>query len=127
MANWTAEGFVGKTVQVTSKMVPLPPGVPVPVLWGDENIVRDRLTHGVSSLSLTRRYGQFRYPFGPKEVVEFFRQYFGPTQVAFSRLDATGQSALASELESLWIEHNKASDGTTNVDAEYLDVRAIRR
>src|SRR5947209_7926248 len=55
MGNWTPGGFVGKTFQVTSKMVPLPPGVPAPVLWGDENIVRDRLTHGVSSLSLTRR------------------------------------------------------------------------
>src|SRR5438552_8344960 len=74
MANWTPEGFVGKTVQVTSKMVPLPPGVPVPVLWGDEKIVRERLMQGVSSLSLKRQYAQFRYPFGPKKVVEFFRQ-----------------------------------------------------
>jgi len=127
MANWTAEGFVAKTVQVTSKMVPLPSEVPVPVLWGNEKIVHERLMQGVSSLSLKRQYAQFRYPFGPKKVVEFFRQYSGPSQAAFSRLDPAGQSALASELESLWTEHNKASDGTTSIDAEYLEVRAIRK
>src|SRR5437762_2473341 len=66
MANWTPEGFVAKTVQVTSKMVPLPSEVPVPVLWGNEKIVHERLMQGVSSLSLKRQYAQFRYPFGPK-------------------------------------------------------------
>ncbi len=127
MANWTPEGFVGKTFQAMSRMVPPPAGVPAPVLWGDENIVRQRLSHGVSSLSLTRRLAPFRFPFGPKEVVRFFRQYFGPTQIAFSRLDPQSQLALATELESLWTEYNKATDGTTSLDAEYLDVRATRK
>jgi hypothetical protein len=36
-----------------------------------------------------------------KGVVEFFRNYFGPTKTAFSRLDEAGQSALASDLENL--------------------------
>ena len=56
----------------------------------------------------------------------FFRQLFGPTQVTFSRLDTQGRSDLASRLESLWAERNTATDGTTRVEAEYLDVRAIR-
>jgi len=43
-------------------------------------------------------------------VVVFFRKYFGPTQVAFSRLDETGQAALASDLESLWSSANAAQD-----------------
>ena len=34
--------------------------------------------------------------------------------------------ALASELESLWAKHNTAIDGTTRVEIEYLDVRAVR-
>jgi len=33
---------------------------------------------------------------------------------------------LASDLEELWAEHNQASGGATRVEAEYLDVRAIR-
>jgi SAM-dependent methyltransferase len=44
MANWTPHGFVGKSFEVTSKMVP-PPPVPPPVLWGDETVVRQRLRH----------------------------------------------------------------------------------
>jgi SAM-dependent methyltransferase len=126
MANWTPQGFVGKTFQFTAKMVPPPPGVPAPVLWGDEETVRQRFAKGVSNLSLTRRKVSLDYPFPPNEVVAFFRQYFGPTQTAFKRLDPDGQAALASGLESLWKEHNRAGNDRTSVEVEYLDVRAIR-
>jgi SAM-dependent methyltransferase len=126
MANWTPQGFVAKTTQVTAKMVPPPPGVPPPVLWGDETIVRQRLGHGSAQLSCIKRKPQLTYPFSPKETVDFFRRYFGPMQMAFSRLDTAGQAALASQLESLWIENNVATDGTTAVEGEYLEVRAIR-
>jgi ubiquinone/menaquinone biosynthesis C-methylase UbiE len=126
MANWTAEGFVGRSFRLTAEMLPPPAGVPAPVLWGNEDMVRQRLSGGTTKLSMTREKIWFHYPFGPKHVVEFFRQYFGPTQVTFSRLDTRGQAELASRLESLWAEHNTASDGSTRVEAEYLDVRAIR-
>lgn len=33
MANWTPEGFVGKTFSLMSQHVPAPPGLPAPVLW----------------------------------------------------------------------------------------------
>jgi hypothetical protein len=66
------------------------------------------------------------YPFAPKEMVAFFRTYFGPTKMAFSRLDAAGQESLAAQLASLWTEHNTATDGSTAVEGEYLEVRAIR-
>lgn len=125
MANWTPEGFVGKSFQVTAEMVPPPAGLPAPTLWGIEQVVRQRFANGTSKLNLTRHKAVFDYPFSPREVVGFFRQYFGPTQATFARLDKQGQSQLASRLESLWAEHNTASDGRTRVEAEYLDVRAI--
>jgi hypothetical protein len=68
----------------------------------------------------------FEYPFSPKEVVALFRQYFGPTQATFARLDKAGQDSLTSQLEKMWSENNQATDGTTKIQAEYLDVRAIR-
>jgi ubiquinone/menaquinone biosynthesis C-methylase UbiE len=126
MANWTPEGFVGKSFQVAAEMVPPPAGLPAPALWGKEQTVRQRFANGISKLSLSRHKAVFDYPFNPKEVVEFFRRYFGPTQAAFSRLDKQGQSQLATRLESLWAEHNTATDGRTRIEAEYLDVRAIR-
>ena len=126
MANWTSQGFVAKMTQATAKMVPPPRGVPVPALWGDESTVKQRLGHGCSQLTCTRVKVMLTYPFPPKEMVDFFRRYFGPTQMAFSRLDAAGQATLAGQLESLWMEHNKATDGTTAVEGEYLEVHAIR-
>ncbi len=126
MANWTPQGFVGKTFQLTAKMAPPPPGVPPPVLWGEESAVRQRFSQNISKLTMTRHTVSFEYPFSPKEVVAFFRQYFGPTQATFARLDKAGQDSLASQLEQAWTENNQATGGTTKVAAEYLDVRAIR-
>jgi ubiquinone/menaquinone biosynthesis C-methylase UbiE len=124
MANWTPRGYVGGQFQLMAKSVPPPPGIPAPVLWGDEEVVRQRLSHGVSGLTLIPRTLQVRYPFGPRDVVEFFRRYFGPTQTTFSRLDETGQASLAAQLEAHLRAHNLATDGTTMVEAEYLEVRA---
>ena len=69
---------------------------------------------------------EFSYPFAPTEMVAFFRQYFGPTQMAFARLDRAAQTTLAALLEALWNRYNIAIDGSTRIASEYLDVRAIR-
>jgi hypothetical protein len=66
----------------------------------------------------------FKYTFAPAEVVESFRKYYGPTQRAFDSLGLDEQAALRNDLERLWAEHNQATDGTTNVPAEYLEVVA---
>ena len=125
MANWTPEGFVGKNFAITARLVP-PPPVPPPMLWGDEAVVRQRFGNKVKEISCIRQNCSFVFPFPPKEVVEFFRQYFGPTQTAFSRLDEAGQAELASQHEALYQEHNISRKGDTEVKGEYLDVRAIR-
>jgi ubiquinone/menaquinone biosynthesis C-methylase UbiE len=125
MANWTPQGFVGEMFKTVSKFI-APSGMPSPVLWGDESTVRERLGHGLSPLSLTRRQYLFSYPFPPSEVVEFFRQYYGPTNRAFASLDAEGQAQLRQELETLWTAHNQAATDCTTVFAEYLEVIGIR-
>ena len=129
MANWTPTGFVGQMFKIHGKHVPPPAMMPPPVKWGDEGTVRERLSDGTSHLKLSRRLYPFRYPFPPAEVVEFFRTYYGPSYKAFAALDALSekQSALREELEQLWTEHNLASDGTTAVESEYLEVIAIRQ
>jgi ubiquinone/menaquinone biosynthesis C-methylase UbiE len=124
MANWTPRGFIGQQFRIMAQRVPPPPAIPAPILWGDEDVVRQRFAHGVSHLALISRKVMFRYPFPPKDVVQFFRTYFGPTQTAFARLDADGKAALAAELAAHMEEHNLATDGTTMVEGEYLEVRA---
>lgn len=126
MANWTPHGFIAKMTEATAQLVPPPPGVPPPALWGDPATVRQRFGQGAKQVTCTPRKVRLAYPFPPKETVDFFRRYFGPTQMAFSKLDAAGKAALAAQLESLWREHNIATDGTTAAEGEYLEVRAIR-
>src|SRR5258706_1973389 len=113
MANWTPEAFTGQMFKTNAKHVPPPPGMPSPILCGTEDAVRERFADGISDLVMIRRKITFTYPFGPAEVVEHFRMYFGPTQKAFEWLDAGGQDALRADLERLWTEHNKATDGST--------------
>ena len=127
MGNWTPAGFVGQMFKTLGKHVPPPAIMAPPVKWGDEEIVRERFKDGISDLTLRRRVYPFNYPFPPSEVVEFFRAYYGPVHKAFSTLDAEKQSALRRDLEQLWTEHNTATDGTTSLEAEYLEVVAIRQ
>jgi SAM-dependent methyltransferase len=126
MANWTPAGFIGQMFKTTGKHVPPPPNMPSPIKWGEEATVRERLREGIADLKATSRMCSFKYPFAPAEVVEFFRLYYGPTQRAFAALDEEKQAALRGDLENLWAQHNQASDGSTNVDGEYLEVIATR-
>lgn len=126
MANWTPTGFIGKMFKTMSGHVPPPAGMPSPVLWGVEETVRERFGEGISELRATPQIIKFGFPFSPAEVVEHFRSYYGPTQKAFGLLDETKQAALRKDLEELWSAHNRATDGTTEVEAEFLEVKAIR-
>lgn len=127
MANWTAQGFIGRMFKTTGKYVQPPASMASPLLWGDEETVRDRFADEISMLQMTRRSIDFLFPFGPEEVVEHFRKFYGPTQKAFEALDVEGQKALRADLEALWSEDNRATDGTTHVVSEYLEVKAVRR
>ena len=127
MGNWTPAGFVGQMFKIHGKHVPPPAIMAPPVKWGDEEVVRERFGDGISHLKITRRLYPFRYPFAPTEVVEFFRTYYGPSYKAFAALEAEKQAALRADLEQLWTGNNTASDGTTAIDSEYLEVVAIRQ
>ncbi|WP_220808235.1 class I SAM-dependent methyltransferase [Noviherbaspirillum aridicola] len=126
MANWTPEGHVGQMFKIIGRHVPPPPLMTPPPKWGDEATVRERLGRGTRSLQLTKRRYPMVYPFPPAEVVEFFCTYYGPTVRARAALDPQGQQALLRDLEQLWRANNLATDGTTHVEAEYLEVNAIR-
>jgi ubiquinone/menaquinone biosynthesis C-methylase UbiE len=127
MVNWTASGFVGQMFKAIAKHVPPAPGIPSVMLWGDEATVRERLKDGIKELRLTKRiYPSWSYPFAVPEVVEFFRQNYGPTQRAFAALEAEGQKALRHDLEQVFWAHNRATDGTTKLEGEYLEIIAIR-
>ncbi|MGH9730437.1 MAG: class I SAM-dependent methyltransferase [Candidatus Acidiferrales bacterium] len=123
MANWTKEGFVGQSFKITGRHVPPPPGLASPLLWGDEPVVAERFGSR-ARVEATKRELIFDYPFSAAETVEFFKKYFGPTQMAFARLDAAGQKALANDLTNHWASHNEGDAHHMVIRAEYLEVHA---
>ncbi len=129
MANWNPASFSGQMFKVGGRHVPPPPGIAPPVLWGDEATVRERLAHDFAHIQTELIPIDFDLPTSPAGAVAFFRKYFGPTQVAFSRLDAAGQLALAADLESLWATANAAPDSANHIliRNEYLQVTATRK
>jgi len=127
MLNWTPQGFIGQMFKVIGKHVPPPAGIPSPVLWGDESTVRARFSEGIAELrTASDYYPSWEYPFDAPQVVELFRQFYGPANRAFASLDADGQAGLRRDLEQHWSANNRSTNGTTCVEAEYLQVIAVR-
>lgn len=128
MANWNPASFSGDMFKVSSFHVPPPPGIPPPILWGDEATVRQRLASGFTGIQTELIPVDFDLPTSPVGAVAFFREHFGPTKVAFSRLDESGQAAMAEDLVALWTAANVAPDPTnhTLIHNQYLQVLATR-
>lgn len=126
MANWTPEGHVGQMFKTIGKHVPPSPLMASPPKWGDEATLRERLAEGTTGIRTEKRRYPMIYPFAPAQVVQFFIEYYGPTNRAYASLDAAGQAALRADLEALWTANNLATDGTTLVMSEYLDVEAVK-
>lgn len=126
MANWTKQGFIGQMLGIVSKFV-APPGMPSPLLWGDEETVRARFGSAAKDLRLERVHYRFDYPFSPSEVVDFFRENYGPTTRAFAALAEADQLKLHADLTKLWTSNDESTDpNRTIVSAEYLEVIATR-
>lgn len=126
LANWTPAGFIGQMLKTISAHVPPPPGLTSPILWGVEATVRERLGYATTAINCTPRQVVFEYPFSPVETVDLYLQYYGPTLRAYAACSSEKQVLLRRDLENLWSAHNQATNGTTRVISEYLEVVAIR-
>jgi SAM-dependent methyltransferase len=127
MGNWTPAGHVGQMFRIIGKYAPPPTIFPSPLLWGDEAKVRERLGEGVTDLRITPRWFPFRYPFSPTDVVELFTTCYGPTVRVFGSLEENARIAFTEELTDLWQRNNYATDGTTAVQSEFIEVVGIRK
>jgi hypothetical protein len=68
----------------------------------------------------------FRYPYTPAGTAELFRATYGPTVRVFEKLDEDSRASFAAELTAHWSSHQSPGIPTTEVEAEYLEVIAIR-
>ena len=126
MANWTPTGFIGELFRVTGRHVAPVAGAPSPLQWGDEATVRERLASRTTDVQTTRLMAELKFPFSVADTIEFYRLHYGPTLRAFAALSQEAQAGLRQDLESLYIRQNAATDGTTIIAAEYLEVVATR-
>jgi ubiquinone/menaquinone biosynthesis C-methylase UbiE len=125
MGNWTPQGAVGTMFKTISKHAPPPPGVESPLRWGTEERLRELFGDGISDLRIESRLS--RQPFrSPDHYIEFFRTYFGPTQMAYERVGADGEQALTDDLRAFLEAANTAGDRAMVLEAEYLRVVATR-
>ena len=129
MANWSPSSFSGQMFRLGNNYVAPPVGIAPPVMWGDEAAVRERLEPHFSEIRTELISIDFDMATNAAGVVAFFRKNFGPTQVAFSKLDEDGQMAFALDLEVLWAGANVAEDKENRVliRNEYLQVTAVQR
>ncbi|MBM0238031.1 class I SAM-dependent methyltransferase [Micromonospora sp. ATA32] len=125
LASWTPEGFIGELFRTVGRHVPPPAGLRAPVEWGVETRVRELLGGAVGPLRVARREFVFRFG-APAEFADFFRANYGPTLKAFEALDEERRSLLHADLVDLARRHDRATDGTVRIPAEYLEVVAQR-
>ncbi|HYX34687.1 MAG TPA: class I SAM-dependent methyltransferase [Oligoflexus sp.] len=126
MGNWTPEGHVGQMFKIVGKHVPPPSLMPSPLLWGNEQTCRQRLGSFLSDLQISRHSYPLDFPFPPETVVDFFIEYYGPTNRAYAQLNEQGRDQFRKDLIDLWQRNNVAANGTTQVPSEYIVVTGIR-
>lgn len=129
MANWTAHSMPAQMFKSVSTLVPPPPGFIPPVLWGDEDTVKQRLSDEFTDIKLTRKlYPQWHYPFGTHELVALFRRFFGPVKLAFEAISKEQQLEFHQTLERIYRANSETRNGILTItNGEYLEVIATRR
>jgi len=125
LANWTPEGFIGQLFKTMGAHVPPPGGTKPPSLWGTEAYLKELFGDSVD-IRAGRRLFNMRYA-SAAHWLQVFRDFYGPTQKAFMKLDSQGQAALERDIIALLERFNTAGESSLVVPAEYLEVVITKR
>ena len=125
MANWTHEGFIGQLFKAVGKHIAPPAGLASPLLWGNEDHVRQLFGADALQARITRRMFNFRYA-SPTHWVHVFRDYYGPLNRAFAALASSAADALEQDLLALIDRFNTAGPDSMVAPAEYLEIVLTR-
>jgi len=129
MGNWIPGDptLIAQVLKTSAAYTPPPPeGFISPVTWGVEDNVRERFGAAgvpVENIACERATYVFRYPAAPRELLQTFKHYYGPTMNAFEAAAKDGRAEqLETELRKLFEEHNRAGGGSTEIPATFLQV-----
>jgi len=134
MGNWIPGDptLVAQILKISSAYTPPPPeGFISPMLWGVENHVIERFGNaGVAKedISFVKDTFTFKTSGPPSELVNTFKNYYGPTMNAFEAAEKNGKAPdLQRELEALFNSQNKSTTAnTTSIPATFLRVTVKR-
>ena len=124
MASWTPEGFNGRVFQDMNEMLPRPEGVPAPVEWGSEDVVRERFEGLAGSIEFERRMAPLEFD-SVDDLIAFFENA-GPQVAARQALGDRYEEA-DRRFRELVAEFNQAEGDAVSIQSEYLLVVARRR
>jgi SAM-dependent methyltransferase len=124
LCNWTAEGWTGRFQQIIASYFPSPPSyVDPPMLWGDEDYVRELFGDGFE-VQTERQCLKYRFSTADA-LISFFETCFGPCIAARHAMSPPNRwrdlrAELVAMTEDLWIDDGPES----RVEPEYLLVLA---
>lgn len=128
MGNWIPNDptLVAQILEISSSYtLPPPEGFVSPMRWGVESHVVERFGGAgipAEQISFVRDTFTFNYGGPPAQLVNEFRNYYGPTMNAFEAADKNGRAAeLQAALEELFSSQN-TSPHATSIPATFLRV-----
>ena len=130
MGNWIPNdptSFVSQLLKISSSFTPPPPeGFVSPMTWGVESHIVERFGQaGVpkEKISMVKDTFHFISPDkSPAQVVESFRQFYGPTMNAFEAAEKNGKAEeLHNQLVELAKAQNKSANGGTSIPATFCE------
>jgi SAM-dependent methyltransferase len=128
MGNWIPGDptLVAQILRISASYSPPPPeGFVSPMLWGVEaNVIERFAAAGVAErdISFERCTYRFESEGSPTDLVDVFKEYYGPTMNAFEAASASGRDGdLYNELAALFEAQNTRA-GATSIPATYLRV-----
>jgi ubiquinone/menaquinone biosynthesis C-methylase UbiE len=124
---WTPEGRIGQFFITMAKHMPPPPeGFQPPVLWGNEDHVREIFEGTGMDLELERQTVDFKAD-SAEEMMERSERELPPVVAARALLEPQGKwDALRNEIMELTRAENVADDGSYRAPAEYLLIRGTK-
>lgn len=133
MGNWIPGDptLIAQVLKTSAAYTPPPPeGFISPVTWGVEANVRERfVAAGIPEGNIVCQSESyvFRHPGPASELLQTFKEYYGPTMNAFEAAAKDGRAGqLEAELAQLFEDHNRAGPDSTEIPATYLKVEVCK-
>lgn len=133
MGNWIPGDptLIAQVLKTSAAFTPPPPeGFISPVTWGVEDNVRERFgAAGVPAANVVceRATYVFQCPGPPRDLLQTFKQYYGPTMNAFEAASSDGRAdQLETELTLLFEQHNRGGADRTEIPATFLKVTVTK-